>query len=194
MKKLFGLLAFASVLMFGQIASAQMTFHVFHGFETSVHNGAIKCGTTANGGDSFKVALSNTAITASWTQLSSVTQITGENGYTTGGAAMTTVSMSQTSGVMTWVGSDVSWTASEGNIVARYFVLYSDTSTNDLLVGWWDYGSSFTVYDGGDLNLDIGTLITVTTTASLGNIPQLFKLNADRYAALNPRREWLIAA
>jgi hypothetical protein len=195
MRRFFAIFALAvGLFAMPGVSHAQLTFHIFHNFETAVHGGDINVDTTGNGGDTFKVALSNTAMTASWTQFSQVTEISGGNGYTAGGAEMATQSLSQTTGAMTWVGDTVSWTASSGSIgPARYFVLYSDTSTNDLLVGWWDYGSEFTVADGQDLTLTLTTLLTITTTASLTLPEGVIQLGAERWDCVLPNRQRLLS-
>lgn len=75
--------------------------------------------------DTFKIALflSTSNIGASTTTYAGVTnEHSNANGYTTGGAA-TTVSLSGTTTV-TVDASDVSWTASGGDITARFAVLY----------------------------------------------------------------------
>ena len=100
--------------------------------------------------NTFKVALSNSAPTASNTVLADITQISGTNGYTTGGTA-TTIAVSETSGTTTVTGTQVVFTASGGSMGPfRYVVLYNDSATSplDALVAWWDYGSSITLADG----------------------------------------------
>jgi hypothetical protein len=102
------------------------------------------------GANTFKVALSNSAPTASNTVLADITQISGANGYTTGGTA-TTISLSETSGTTTVNGTQVVFTAAGGSMGPfRYVVLYNDSATSplDALVAWWDYGSSLTLADG----------------------------------------------
>jgi hypothetical protein len=102
------------------------------------------------GANTFKVALSNSAPIASNTVLADITQISGTNGYTTGGTA-TTISLSETSGTTTVNGTEVVFTASGGSMGPfRYVVLYNDSATSplDALVAWWDYGSSITLADG----------------------------------------------
>ena len=102
------------------------------------------------GANTFKVALSNSAPTASNTVLADITQISGTNGYTTGGTA-TTISLSETSGTTTVNGTQAVFTASSGSMGPfRYVVLYNDSATSplDALVAWWDYGSSITLADG----------------------------------------------
>lgn len=100
--------------------------------------------------NTFKVALSNSAPTASNTVLADITQISGTNGYTTGGTA-TTIAVSETSGTTTVTGTQVVFTASGGSMGPfRYVVLYNDSAASplDALVAWWDYGSSITLADG----------------------------------------------
>lgn len=100
--------------------------------------------------NTFKIALSNSAPTASNTVLADITQISGTNGYTTGGTA-TTIAVSETSGTTTVTGTQVVFTASGGSMGPfRYVVLYNDSATSplDALIAWWDYGSSITLADG----------------------------------------------
>lgn len=97
---------------------------------------------------SFKVALTNSAPSASNTQLSDITQIANGNGYTTGGAGVT-VSTSTSSGTAKVLFSDATFTASGGTMATfRYAVLYNDTSTNDKLICWIDHGSTVSLADG----------------------------------------------
>lgn len=112
------------------------------------------------GSDVLKIMLTNSAPTQSNTQKSDITDIAAGNGYTAGGATVTISSSSQTTGTYSLVGTDVVITASGGTIGAfRYAVLYNDTSTNDLLIGYWDYGSSITLADGESLTVDFGSSI-----------------------------------
>jgi len=84
------------------------------------------------GANTFKVALSNSAPAASNTVLADITQISGTNGYTTGGTA-TTISLSETSGTTTVNGTQVVFTASGGSMEPfRYVVLYNDSATSPL--------------------------------------------------------------
>src|SRR5688572_2912767 len=89
------------------------------------------------GSDTLKVALSNTLPSAANTVLANITQISGTNGYTTGGTATTISTSAQTSGTYKLVITDVVFTASGGSIGPfQYAVLYNDTATNDELIGW----------------------------------------------------------
>lgn len=94
----------------------------------------------------FKVVLTNTAPVNTNTVLANLTQISGTNGYTTGGAA-TTISTSVSSGTAKVTGTDVTWTASGSMGPFRYADLYNDSPTSpaDPLIAWWDYGSSLTL-------------------------------------------------
>lgn len=107
------------------------------------------------GSDTLKLVLSNTAPVATNTVIGNITQIANGNGYTTGGAAVTTSSSTQTSGVYKLVLADVTWTASGGSIGPfRYVVLYNSTAALSQLISWWDYGSSITVPDGSSFTAD----------------------------------------
>lgn len=104
------------------------------------------------GSDSLKVALTNTAPTATDTQFTDLTEITAGNGYTAGGGSVTVSSSAQTSGVYKLIASNLVFTASGGTIGPfRYAVLYNDTATNKEVVGYHDYGSSITLLDGENL-------------------------------------------
>lgn len=118
------------------------------------------------GSDTLKIVLTNTAPSASNTQLSDITQIANGNGYTTGGTSMTVSSSAQTSGTYKLVGGDVVFTASGGSLGPfRYAVLYNDTATNDLLIGWWDYGSALTLADSDTFTVDLDPTAGVLTNA-----------------------------
>lgn len=118
------------------------------------------------GSDTLKVVLTNTTPSASNTQLSNITQISGVNGYTTGGATATTSSSAQSGGVYKLVLADVSWTASGGSIGPfEWAVLYNDTATNDELIGYWDYGTAITLTNGNTFTVDFdGTNGVLTIT------------------------------
>lgn len=103
------------------------------------------------GTHTFKIALTNTAPTATHTSLSQITEITAGNGYTAGGTAIANCTISETGGTATVVGDQVVFTASGGSIGPfRYAVMYNDTATSpaDALVASWDYGSSITLASG----------------------------------------------
>jgi hypothetical protein len=102
------------------------------------------------GSDTLKIALTNSAPVATNTLRGNITQIANGNGYTTGGTAVNITASSQTSGVYTLVGDDVEFTSSgAGMATFRYAVLYNDTSTNDRLISWVDYGAGISL-DAGE--------------------------------------------
>lgn len=97
------------------------------------------------GSDTLTVALTNTAPTASNTQLSDITEIS----YTNCSSRVITISSSaQSSGTYKLVLADLTLTASGGTVGAfRYVVVYNDTATNNELIAYYDYGSSITMND-----------------------------------------------
>jgi len=119
------------------------------------------------GTDTLKLALSNTAPSATNTVLADITQITAGNGYTAGGASVTVTSSSQTSGTYSLVIGNVTFTASGGDIPAsRYFILYSDTPTSpaDPLICWWDQGTSTAITSGSTKTLSLTAVSGVAFT------------------------------
>ena len=118
------------------------------------------------GADTLKVALTNTAPSASNTVLADITQIANGNGYTTGGSTTTQSSSAQTSGTYELVLGDVVFTASGGAMgTFQYAVLYNDTATSDELIGYWDYGSAVSLADGETFTWDADPTNGVLTVA-----------------------------
>ena len=106
------------------------------------------------GSDSLVLALTNTAHTSTWTQLSDLTQVTYTN---LSSRAVTITSSSQSGGTYDLVLQDLTLTSSGGSTGPfRYVYLYNDTSTTDLLIGYWDYGSSITLASGETFTADFG--------------------------------------
>lgn len=104
------------------------------------------------GSDSLKVALSNSAPTASNTVLANITEIA----YTNLSTRVITVSASsQTSGTYKLVCTDLILTSSGGTTGPfRYIIIYNDTSTSDSLIAYFDYGSALTLNDSDTFTLD----------------------------------------
>ena len=118
------------------------------------------------GADTLKVALTNTAPSASNTVLADITQIANGNGYTTGGSTTTQSSSAQTSGTYKLVLGDVVFTASGGAMgTFQYAVLYNDTATSDELIGDWEYGSAVSLADGETFTWDADPTNGVLTVA-----------------------------
>lgn len=113
----------------------------------------------------LKIALTNTAPSATHATLSQITEISAGNGYSAGGTDATGV-WTETSGTGTLAGTDVVFTASGGTIGPfRYAVLYNDTPSSpaDPLIGWWDYGSAVTLQIGETFTVDFGaSILTIT--------------------------------
>lgn len=103
------------------------------------------------GSDTLKVALTNSAPSASNTVLANITEIS----YTNLSSRTLTVSSSaQTSGTYKLVINDLVLTASGAVGPFRYVVIYNDTATNDELIAYFDYGSALTMANGDTLTLD----------------------------------------
>lgn len=102
--------------------------------------------------DTFKVALTNTAPVATDTTWSTGTYPApaAANGYTAGGNTLTVSSSAQAAGTYKWVVADSVFTATAGGIGPfRYAVIYNSTRSN-IVVGYYDYGSSITLANAGD--------------------------------------------
>lgn len=120
------------------------------------------------GSDDLKFALTNTAPTAATdTVFDPITKHpapAAANGYTTGGHAATIDSSAQSGGTYTLAcTTDVVITATAGGIGPfRYVILYNDTSATDLLIAYWDYGSSITLAAGETFTIDVtSSLLTI---------------------------------
>jgi hypothetical protein len=102
------------------------------------------------GSDTLKIALTNTAPSATNTVLANITEIAYtniQNGATTGRDVTVTTS-SQTSGTYTLDANDVVLTATGTVPTFQYVVLYNDTATSDELIGYFDYGSAVNLLNG----------------------------------------------
>lgn len=115
------------------------------------------------GSDTLKVALTNSAPSASNTVLADITEVSYTNLST---RTLTVSSSSQTSGTYKLVLTDLTLTSSGGSTGPfRYVVLYNDTATNDELIGYYDYGSALTMADGESLLIDFDGTSGVLTIA-----------------------------
>jgi hypothetical protein len=117
--------------------------------------------------DTLKVALTNTAPTASQTTWNTTDHPapTAANGYTAGGNSITISSSSQTSGTYKLVLADSVFTAAGGSIGPfRYAILYNSTALAKP-IGWYDYGSSITLATGETFTVDFDATNGVLTLA-----------------------------
>jgi hypothetical protein len=119
------------------------------------------------GSDTLKVALTNTAPTASQTTWNTTDHPApaAANGYTAGGNTPAISSSSQTSGTYKLVLADTVFTATAGGIGPfRYAVLYN-SSASAKPIGWYDYSSSITLAEGETLTVDFDASAGVLTLA-----------------------------
>ena len=104
------------------------------------------------GSDTLTIALTNTAHTSTWSQLSELTQVAYTNLST---RAITTTSSAQTTGTYKLVLADLVLTSTGGTTGPfRYVYVYDDTATNDELIAYYDYGSSITLQAGDTFTID----------------------------------------
>ena len=106
------------------------------------------------GSDQIKVALTNSAPSASNTVLANITEISYSNLSGATPLNVTTTSSSQTAGTYKLVLQDLTLTATGSVGPFRYVVLYNDTASNDELIGWADYGSSIPLASGETFTID----------------------------------------
>ena len=128
-------------------------YNKFQGFVGYLGLGAVNLNT-----DTLNVYLTNNAPSAADDDvIGDLLGIDVEHGYA---AADVTNLFSEAAGVGTMTGTDVVWTAAGGSFGPfRYVVMYDDTHANDILVAWWDYGSSITVLTGETFTVDFGASI-----------------------------------
>lgn len=133
------------------------TYTKYEPFVESLANKIIDMfGTT----DTFKIVIHTDApVVATDDQLADLTQISGANGYTTGGEDIQN-DATRTGGTVTMTAVDVVWTAVTGNLgnstTGRYFSIYDDTAAGDELMCSYDYGATFTVAVGETMTVDFG--------------------------------------
>jgi len=105
------------------------------------------------GSDTLKLAFTNTAHTAGWTQLSDLTLADGAPANLDS-ITLTVSSSAQTSGTYKLVIADKTCTASGAVGPFRYIYIYNDTASNDELIGYYDYGSEVTLATGDTFTVD----------------------------------------
>lgn len=120
-------------------------------------------------GDTYKVKLLTAAtFSAAHTTLTATggTEVASGNGYTTGGAILTSVVVNQSGNDAAFDAADVTWSASGGPITASYGIVYNDTDTNDPPVAFIDFGGSQSAGDGTDFKIiwNASGIVTFTVT------------------------------
>lgn len=113
------------------------------------------------GSDTLKFALTNVAPSLANTVFADITEIAAGNGYVAGGSAVTVSASSQTGGTYSLALADLVFTASGGSFADfRYIVLYNDTAASDELIGFIDYGASYTLTTGNTFVVTANTFLT----------------------------------
>lgn len=130
----------------------------FNWYDDAIRAGSAGPGNIVYGADTFVMMLMTSAhaFAQANTQRSQVqaNELATGNGYTQGAKQMASVTWTQTGGVTKFDFAPVTWTAAGGPIgPARHATLYSDTSTNDLLVNDIDFGQDETAGDGTDFKI-----------------------------------------
>ena len=138
------------------MATSNKTYQFVEDLATKKHNLAT---------DTLKVVLTNTAPTVSSTNLASLVDLSTGGGYTAGGATVTTTSCVQTSGTLKLVVQDVVFTATTGFGPFRYAVLTNASAAGQLVIGWYDYGSSISLLAGETFTVDFDQTGGVLTIA-----------------------------
>ena len=116
--------------------------------------------------DQIKVALTNTAPTATDSVYADiVSPIAGTNLDGATPFNVTTTSFLQTSGTAKLILEDLTLTATGEVGPFQYIVLYSDTATNDELIGFYDYGSAVTLQENDTYRIDFDASAGALTIA-----------------------------
>jgi hypothetical protein len=103
------------------------------------------------GGTGLTIALTNTAHTATWDELSDLTQVSYSN---LSSRVITVSSSAQTGGTYKLVLTDLVLTATGAVGPFRYIYVYDDASTNDKLIAYYDYGSAVSLANGDTFTID----------------------------------------
>ena len=93
--------------------------------------------------DRFKVMLVTSSYTPDFGTHDFKSDVTNEvsdgNGYSTGGKSLSSVTLTQSGGTITFDAADLTWASS--TITARGAVVYDDSLTNDPLICYIDFGA-----------------------------------------------------
>lgn len=118
--------------------------------------------------DTWRAVISTDLPLSTDDDVTDLTQPSATNGYS---AKDITFNSTRSTGTVTATAVDTVWTASGGNLggatnTLRYVSYYDDTASTplaDVLAGWWDYGSTFTVADTETFTLDFGSSLWTLT-------------------------------
>lgn len=121
-------------------------------------------------GDTYKVKLLTAAtFNATHTTLAATggTEHANANGYTTGGATLSNVTVTTTNtNEAKFDADDVIWTASGGSITASSGILYNATDADSPPVGFIDFGTSESAGTGTDFRVVWASAGILTFTAA----------------------------
>lgn len=110
----------------------------------------------------FKVMLTTNAYTPDRDTHTVKADVTNElataSGYTAGGQALASVTLTETAGSVAWDAADPAWTAS-GTLTFRKAVIYDDTSASDSLV-------AYCILDTVDIVVTSGQTFTLALNAA----------------------------
>jgi len=117
--------------------------------------------------DTLNVALTNTTPVNTETNFADITEMSAGNGYTAGGDDTTNIWDESPAGTGRLRCTDVVFTATGGAIATFQYVVFYNTSGAsaglDLLIGWWDHGSTVDLNAGDTFTVNFGaTTITIT--------------------------------
>jgi hypothetical protein len=138
-------------------------FVFFDAFKQRLGDGEIDL--TTGTGHVFKFMLTNT--TPNVDTHDDKADLTAVTGGTYADVTITHAWAETSAGSGVWrfaAGADPSWTASGSDFTqARYVALFDDTHASDALVGYFDYGSGFTVPNGGSFTLNLDANFEIFT-------------------------------
>lgn len=120
--------------------------------------------------DTFKVALITNAVvpTAGDTSpvLGDYTECSAGGGYSTGGAAIANQTFTETGGVATFDGDNITWTSAASSPTDIYYgIVYNDTNASDMAIGFIDFGGPVSLVAGNVAIAFSGSgIVTITVT------------------------------
>lgn len=136
------------------MANTTQTWNFYNSFKERMADGTIDMDDASAG--YFSVLLTTSAYTpsAAHTVIGDITNELAGNGYAR--QSLTSTSWSESGGTVTFDAADVVFTASGGDLTARYYVIFADGSSNDSLVGYGlldNTPADVTTSDGNTLTL-----------------------------------------
>lgn len=135
-------------------------FTVTHAAKLKIANGTFGNMSTATYKAALVTASSTlTAAGAPATYAAITNQVANGNGYSTGGATLTGITVTESGGTVTFDAADVAWNSA--TFTAKWVVIYSDTATNKDVLGFMDLETT------GSVSPSNGTLTVQWNAAGL---------------------------